>query len=60
MMEEGYKIKINKLMIEFNNGRMVDSDFINSFMPKMNRKIKEGWELSDKERVIIDELFEKY
>lgn len=54
-----YKTKMNKLMIEFNAGRLADTDFINSFMPRVWNKIKTDRELTDREKEVIDDLFER-
>jgi hypothetical protein len=55
-----YKLKVHRLMVQFENGRMQDSDFINSFMPRIYEKVNQGRELSDREMEVIDNLFEEY
>lgn len=58
--KEAYKLKVNKLMIEFDHGRMPDTDFINSFMPRVKSKVDHGQNLSDREKEVITDLFEKW
>ena len=59
-MLETHKIMIKKLMVEFDNGRLPDTEFIDSFMPRMDKKQKNDWELTVREKEVLSELFEKY
>lgn len=54
-----YKTKMSKLMIEFNNDRMPDTDFIHSFMPRVWKKVQGGIPLSPREKEVIDDLFDR-
>lgn len=57
---EAYAFKVKKLMELFDNGDLPDTDFINSFLPRVSNKIKEDiFPLSDKEKACIDKLFEE-
>ena len=55
-----YRMRVNKLMIEFNAGRLPDNEFFDSFMPRVKRKVANGQVLSDLEKSKIDELFDQY
>lgn len=58
---EMYQMKVKKLMTEFDNGRLPDTDFINSFLPRVSDKIKlDVIPLSAREKEVIDDLFDKY
>lgn len=55
------EVKINKLMIEFDNGRLPDTDFINSFIPRVSAKFKADlFPLTEREEEVINDMFEKY
>jgi hypothetical protein len=56
---ERYKMMFKKLMVIFDKGNMKDTSFINSFMPRVDKKIKEGNPLSDREKEVIEELFDQ-
>jgi hypothetical protein len=58
--EARYKKMVEKLVIEFNGGRMKDTEFINSFMPRICKKAKSGSPLSDREKEVVEKLFEQY
>lgn len=55
-----YKLKVNKIMVNYNAGRLPDTPFINSFMPRVYKLVNtEGSRpLSDREKEVIDELFD--
>lgn len=55
-----YMLKVNKLMIQFDNGRMPDNSFFNSFMPRVKHKVDHNQPLSDAEKSKLDELFDQY
>lgn len=56
-----YEVKINKLVIEFNNGRLPDTNFVNSFIPRVSAKFKADlFPLTEREKEVIDDLFDKY
>lgn len=55
-----YKMKVSKLMNEYNQGRLPDNEFIESFLPRVAKKIRNSWELTTKEKACIDQLFDQY
>jgi tagatose-1,6-bisphosphate aldolase non-catalytic subunit AgaZ/GatZ len=58
--DAAYKMKMNKLMVEFKASRMPDTEFINSFLPRVWKKIQDGkFGLSTREKEVIDDLFDK-
>jgi hypothetical protein len=55
-----YKMMANKLMIEFSAGRLSDSEFAESFVPRVHEKLKLGKTLTDKEIIKLEELFDQF
>lgn len=55
-----YRVKIDKLMKLFDDGDLPDTEFINSFMPRVASKFNaDVFPLSDKEKACIAKLFEE-
>ena len=55
-----YKLKVEKIMVNFNKGRLPDNSFFNSFMPRVFSKVERGIDLSEKEKEKVDEIFDTY
>ena len=55
-----YGFKVKALKHEFDMGRLPDTDFINSFISSVYNRLDAGLSLSDKQKSIIDRLFEEY
>ena len=49
----------DKLQLEIDAGRM-EGDFVESFIPRIRTKMKNGNELSPRETEILEDLFEKH
>ena len=55
-----YKMKIKKLVELFDNGDLPETEFIDSFVPRVSNKIKNGFSLTPREKEVVDEMFEQY
>lgn len=57
---EEYKMKMRKLAVLFEEGMLPDTEFINSFVPRVVSKMKSAvLQLTVKERQVIDKLFDQ-